>query len=249
MKPLLIGHRGEPETWPENSYQGFEAVLRAGARYIETDVQITLDGVAVLSHDPSLLKITGLDRAVTDTDYPTIQALSAGYPQRFGETYKDFRIARLDEFAGLLGQWPKARAFVEIKHGSIKAFGIARVVDSVLAALAGVREQVIMISFEYEALVYTREVSDLPVGWVLPAWSGENRSRALELSPEYLFTNYKRLPKGGGALWKGPWKWAVYTINEADEAAALARRGVDLVETNVISKLLADPRLKGEPGD
>ncbi len=70
MKPLLIGHRGEPETWPENSYQGFEAVLRAGACYIEADVQITADGVAVLSHDPSLLKITGLNRTVAETDYP-----------------------------------------------------------------------------------------------------------------------------------------------------------------------------------
>ncbi len=178
-----------------------------------------------------------------------IPALSAGYPERFGEKYKDLAITRLDEFAGLLQQWPQARAFIEIKHGSIKAFGIATVVDTVLAVLGEVLEQVIIISFEYEALVYTREICQLPIGWVLPAWSAENRSRAQELSPEYLFCNIKRLPKAGAALWKGPWKWAVYTINDAGEAAALAKRGIDMIETNVISKLLADPRFSGEPGD
>ncbi len=246
MKPLLIGHRGEPETWPENSYQGFEAVLRAGACYIETDVQITADGVAVLSHDSSLLKITGLNQAVAETEYRVIRGLSAGYPQRFKEKYKDLAITRLDEFAGLLKQWPQARAFIEIKHGSIKAFGIATVVDTVLAVLGEVLEQVIIISFEYEALVYTREVCQLPIGWVLPAWSAENQSRAQQLSPEYLFCNSKRLPKAPAALWNGPWKWAVYTINDASKVAGLHKRGIDMIETNVISKLLADPRLSGE---
>ena len=70
MKSILIAHRGEPASWPENSYQGFEAVLRAGVRYIETDVQMTADGVAVLSHDPTLLRITGHDLVVTDTAPP-----------------------------------------------------------------------------------------------------------------------------------------------------------------------------------
>ena len=59
MKSVLIGHRGEPGTWPENSLLGFQSVLEAGACYIETDIQITADGIAVLSHDPSALKICG----------------------------------------------------------------------------------------------------------------------------------------------------------------------------------------------
>ena len=246
MKSLLIGHRGEPETWPENSYQGFEAVLRAGAAYIETDVQITADGVAVLSHDPTLAKVTGLKQAIADTEYAVIRALSAGCPGRFGEKYRDFSIARLDEFAALLKQWPQARAFVEIKHGSLEAFGIARVIDTVLAVLEEVLAQVIIISFEYESLVYTREVSELPIGWVLPAWSAENRSRAQELAPEYLFCNVTRLPKVPEPLWNGPWKWAVYTVNMAGEVAPLLNRGVALIETDAFSKLSADLGRRGE---
>jgi glycerophosphoryl diester phosphodiesterase len=249
MKSILIGHRGEPATWPENSYEGFEAVLRSGVRYIETDIQITADGVAVLSHDPSLLKITGHNLVVTDTKYEEIRTLSAGYPDRFGDKYKDLAITRLDEFAALLKQWPQARAFVEIKHASIVAFGVEKVVDIILAALGEVLEQIIIISFDYEALVYTRETSDLPVGWVLPAWSEQNGSRVRDLSPEYLFCNRKRLPPVSEVLWKGSWKWIVYSVNEINEVASFIRRGIDMLETNEISKLLARPVPRGDPGD
>jgi glycerophosphoryl diester phosphodiesterase len=249
MKSILIAHRGEPTSWPENSYQGFEAVLRAGVRYLETDVQITADGVAVLSHDPSLLRITDRNLIVMDTEYREIQALSAGYPERFGEKYKDLAITRLDEFSTLLKQWPQARAFIEIKHASIVAFGVEKAVDTVLATLEDVFEQVTIISFDYEALVYIRKTCDLPIGWVLPAWSGENRSRARELSPEYLFCNRKRLPPASEAPWDGCWKWVVYTVNEINEVAPFIRRGMDMLETNKIRALLAGPAPRGEPDD
>jgi len=249
MNSKLVAHRGEPETWPENSYAGFEAVLRAGAAYIETDVQITADGVAVLSHDLSLHKITGLDQSISDTDYREIRALSAGYPERFGDKYKDLAITPLEDFVALLKQWPQARAFIEIKHASLAAFGIDKVVDIVLAVLDEVAGQIIIISFDYEALVYTRGRCALPIGWVLPAWSGKNRVRASELSPEYLFCNRKRLPPAPAALWEGPWRWVVYTVNDASEIAPLVKRGIDMLETNVISKLLADPGSSGRHGD
>ena len=249
MKSILIAHRGEPATWPENSYQGFEAVLRAGVRYIETDVQVTADGVAVLSHDPSLLKITDRNLIVTDTEYREIQTLSAGHSEHFGEKYKDLAITRLDEFAALLKQWPQARAFIEIKHASIVAFGVEKVVDTVLATLEDVFAQVTIISFDYEALVYTRKTCDLPIGWVLPAWSGENRSRASELSPQYLFCNRKRLPPVSEAAWDGPWKWVVYTVNDINEIAPFIRRGMDMLETNMIRTLLAGPAPRGAVGD
>jgi glycerophosphoryl diester phosphodiesterase len=249
MKSILIAHRGEPETWPENSYAGFEAVLRAGAAYIETDVQMTADGVLVLSHDLSLHRITGLDQSIADTDYQEIRALSAGYPERFGEKYKDLGITRLDDFVALLKQWPQARAFIEIKPASLTAFGIGKVVDAVLRVLEEVVGQAILISFDYEALVYARANCDLPIGWVLPAWSEENRARASELSPEYLFCNRKRLPPAPAALWKGPWKWVVYSVDDASETAPFIKRGIDMLETDVISKLLADSGSSGGPGD
>jgi glycerophosphoryl diester phosphodiesterase len=240
VKTFLIGHRGEPENYPENSLAGFRAALDAGARYIETDVQITADGVAVLSHDPTLHKITGHELAITETDYRIMRELPAGYASRFGERFSDLRITRLDEFVALLQHYPQARAFIELKHASIKAHGAARVVDLVLDMLGDSRSQCIIISFEPGALVHVRNVSNLPIGWVLPEWSATSHAIAAELAPDYLFCNRKRLPPETVPLWPGPWQWVVYTVNTADEVHAFRSRGIDSVETNVITRLLAE---------
>lgn len=244
MKDILIAHRGEPESWPENSLAGYRAVLEAGARYIETDVQVSADGVAVLSHDASLLRLTGHDLLITATDYHSIRACSAGQPERFGSRYRDSHIARLDEFVALLRQWPRARAFVELKGDSITTFGIPRVYDIVMEKLADVAAQCILISFDYAALQHIRAHCRLPIGWVLPAWTDENRALATALAPEYLFCNHKRLPPEGEPLWPGAWQWVVYTLNTAADIRYYLARGAHMVETNVIRTLLSDPDLQ-----
>jgi glycerophosphoryl diester phosphodiesterase len=244
MKSILIGHRGEPDTWPENSLLGFQSILEAGARLIETDVQITADGIAILSHDPSVFRVTGTDLQVTTSDYETLRALPAGYPERFGGQYQDLPIARLEELVDLLQQWPDARAFIEIKQASIGAHGIHKVVKTVLDLIDPILPQCILISFDYDTLVHARQHSQLPIGWVLREWSSSNKDRALKLAPDYLFCNRKRLPAGTEPLWQGPWHWVVYTVNVASEVAPLLQRGIQFIETNRIRQLLADPELK-----
>ena len=95
MQSILIGHRGEPTSYPENSLAGFEAVLKAGAAYIETDVQISADGIPVLCHDPHVARLTGTTtvwpcRPIT----PPSARLPSGYPKRFGTRFADLRLAR-----------------------------------------------------------------------------------------------------------------------------------------------------------
>ncbi len=244
MKSVLIAHRGEPENWPENSLAGFRAVLEAGARQLETDVQLTADRVPVLCHDPTLLKMTGHDLAVTQTTYAELRKLPAGQPDKFGDRFAALNIARLDEFVALLKQWPDARAFIELKPDSLDAFGIETVVDIVLAALEDVTDQCILISFDAEALHYASRCSALPLGWALREWSEESRAKAIALAPQYLFVNRKRLPDNA-MLWNGPWQWVIYTVNNADDIAPFLERGARLLETNVISKLLDDPAAGG----
>jgi len=245
MKSILIGHRGDPESWPENSLPGFRAILEAGACLLETDVQITADGIAVLSHDASALRMTGSDLSITSTDYATLRALPAGYPQRFADRFQDLYIARLDEFVRLLQQWPNARAFIEIKADSISAHGIPAVVDTILGLLAPVLQQCTLISFDYDTLVHARSHCSLPIGWILSDWSPGCEKRATMLAPDYLFCNRKRLPPGDEPLWQGSWQWAVYTINTARDVPRLLARGVRLIETDIIRQLLADPALQG----
>ncbi len=224
---------------------GFQSALQAGACFIETDVQITADGIAVLHHDPSTLKTTGSDLPLTATDYETLRALPAGYPQRFAERFQDLHIARLDEFVELLQKWPNTRAFVEVKEASIAAHGIPAAVTTVLDCLQPVLQQCILISFNHELLAHARRLYPLPIGWVLHEWSADSRDRAIALEPDYLFCNQKRLPPRTEPLWHGPWQWVVYTVNSPSEVPPLLERGIQLIETDIISQLLADPALEG----
>jgi len=245
MNTILIAHRGEPDSWPENSLAGFRAALAAGARWLETDVQLTADGVAVLSHDPTLGRLTGADLDVTRTGWAQIAGLSAGEPDRFGTTFSELHIERLEDFAGLLKQWPQARAFVEIKRDSLQAFGMQTVLDRVLDCLADVLDQCILISFDDGVLAEARRRDAMAIGWVLSEWSDASAATAAALAPDYLFCNRTRLPPEPEPLWAGPWQWVVYTVNAVGDIGPLLARGVRLVETNRISQLLADPALSG----
>jgi glycerophosphoryl diester phosphodiesterase len=238
VTPALIAHRGEPASFPENSIAGYRAVLQAGARWIETDVQITNDGMPILSHNGSLQKITGHDLAITSNDYETMRDLPAGYPERFADRFRQLRIGRLDEFAELLSQWPLTRAFVELKQPSLDDHGFQRCIDLVLQALTPCRSQCILISFEHAALQQVRRCCDLPIAWVLPEWSPERRRQATELKPEFLFCNRKRLPVDLQQLWPGTWTWAIYTVNTLQDAERFAALGAGMVETDIIRTLM-----------
>ena len=49
----VVGHRGCPARFPDNTAAGIEAGLRS-VGMVEVDVRVTSDGVLVLSHDPDL---------------------------------------------------------------------------------------------------------------------------------------------------------------------------------------------------
>jgi len=244
MKSPFVAHRGEPVSWPENSLAGYQAVLEAGADFIETDIQITADGVAVLNHDPTTLKITGVDLQITATDFADLHKLSAGYADRFGERFSDFRITRLDELVSLLKDWPQVQVFVELKQATLTACGIDKVVEEVMAVIQPILPQCILISFNHDVLGYIRKRHTVPIGWVLHEWSETSQVMATSLSPDYLFCDYKHLPATPAPLWDGPWFWAVYTVNDASDVPALINRGIDLVETDVVRQLLADKTLQ-----
>lgn len=232
----LIGHRGQPLSYPENSLQGFEHVLKAGANYVETDVHITADGIPILSHDANLLKLTGKQIIIADHEYESISQMSAGFAERFGDRFSESRIATLQEFSALLKDWPNVICFIELKGSSLNYFGV-RAVDLTMEAIQEIEHQCVFISFEYDALLYARQKYDLPIGWVLPEWSQENQQKAKSLSPDYLFVDVDFCPTEKSEIWPDSWKWVAYTANKAVQVDHLAGLGIELIETDRYSEL------------
>ena len=232
----LIGHRGQPLSFPENSLEGFRHVAEAGAEYVETDIHITADGIPVLSHDANLLKLTGKQIIISDHSYEEIKDMSAGYPERFRDRFLDCRIATLKQFIDLVKSWPDLICFIELKKSSLSYFG-DKAVDLTLRELESALDQCVLISFEYDALQYAKDNYKIRMGWVLPEWSAENYQKALALEPEYLFVDVDYCPQEQGELWNGTWQWVAYTINDCEQVGQLAGVGIELLETDNYSEL------------
>lgn len=93
--PTVMAHRGASADAPENTMAAFELAIEEMADWIELDVQMTSDGVVVVTHDTNLKRITGLNRNVWQVTYDRIKELDAG--SWYGEEFADQKIPTLEE--------------------------------------------------------------------------------------------------------------------------------------------------------
>ena len=65
--PRIFAHRGfaEGPGVVENTISAFRAALDLGATHLESDVQVTSDGVPVLFHDDDLVRLAGLSQKIS----------------------------------------------------------------------------------------------------------------------------------------------------------------------------------------
>lgn len=124
--PRVFAHRGLAATteWsegaPENTLLSFAAALGVGVSYIETDVHGSKDGVAVVSHDPDLTRLAGIESAVSDYSMAELRKIDLGFDQGFCS------------LAEALDAFPETRFNIDLK--SVDA--VQPTVDAILAANA-----------------------------------------------------------------------------------------------------------------
>lgn len=236
--PELVAHRGYAHRFPENTLAAVDAAIRAGARHVEIDVQISADGFPVLFHDRTLERMCGVSGAVHELTLAELRALSCHEPKKFGEQFRGEGIASLASFAQLVRRHPHVHAFVEIKRVAIERLGNERVLEKVLAAIEPAIAQCSLISFSIPFLTKARRVNTIRLGAVFDKWKEREHAAVWELAPEFVFCDVDGLP-ARGALQHDHAKIAVYEITDAAQARSLHARGVDLVETFEIAELLA----------
>jgi len=87
----------------ENTLQAFTNAWNKGITNFETDIQVTADGVLVLSHDSSIYRLTGVDRSISDITFNELQKYKI-----YGKSYW----TRLDE---LIELYPDAQISIDMK--------------------------------------------------------------------------------------------------------------------------------------
>ncbi|NBB92498.1 MAG: hypothetical protein GVY32_04925 [Gammaproteobacteria bacterium] len=228
----LIAHRGWPARHPENSLEGIRAVLDAGARFVEIDVQISADGRPVAFHDEELRRTTGRDGRLTALRLAELRSL---------ELVGGGRIPTLEEAIEAIGRFPGTTAFVELKRHSIRRFGRRRAVELVCERIREAHCPCVFLSFDRRATVLARDAGVERIGWVLRRRSIVHRLMARSLRPDFLFVSAGRAG-GRRPFWTGPWRWAVYGVDTLDQGRDWRSRGADLIEVDDLPGLLETAR-------
>lgn len=235
----LVAHRGNAAEFPENTLASLQSALSLGVRFIEFDVHLSADRIPMVMHDANLTRCAGVNRDALAMSAQELKRTPVGEATRFGARFADVTIPLLTDVVLLLQAFPHARAFVELKRGSLQHFGMEVMVDAVARTLLSVRSQVIIISFDLPAVCRAKQVMRSPVGWVLPAYSTPNAIKAEATLPDYLFCDIDKLPQDIRHLWRGPWQWAFYEITQREQVDRLLALGVTLLETMQVQSMQA----------
>jgi len=153
-RPVLVaGHRGDQQGAPENTLAAMRLALAGDADFVETDLQLTADGVAVLMHDWTLDRTTNGTGPVWAMTWNELSDLDAG--SWFSPQFRGTRVPRLEEFLDLVAPSSK-RIILELKGAWNRVQ-----VERVAAEIAGRRleHRVIVASFDIMSLRHLRQAA------------------------------------------------------------------------------------------
>jgi glycerophosphoryl diester phosphodiesterase len=232
-RPLVLGHRGARREAPENTLLAFELARKQGADGVELDVQSSADGVPFVAHDLDLARVTEgrVTARVRDLEATALDLVDLGSEQR---------PPRLEAVL----DWAERHSMllnVELKTAGARSDGIAEAVASVLLARP---EVAVLVSSFHPTLLrrFKTAAPDIPTA-LLFTYAHQRWARlagvlkASAVHPEALcFQN--------DASKHGPWARPsamlvnTWTVNDEEQAQALADRGVDAIITDVPGAIL-----------
>lgn len=234
----VIAHRGFSSRYPENSMLAFEKAMELGADGAEFDVQLTRDGVPVVFHDESLLRITGDDILIADLTLSELAAFDISYrfkgecaPQRVPTLEEYFRLAAQHDFLNII---ELKTAYNEYPGIEEKVLELIRRFD-----LAG---RVIISSFNHYSLLRSRALApELPHAILYECRIAEPQRYARELGMQYLHPYYKFLNDAemekyeAAGVKTNPWT----VDDEADMRYLLGQENIFAIMSNKPDLLMA----------
>jgi glycerophosphoryl diester phosphodiesterase len=219
---LLIAHRGDPLVLRENTLPSVLSAMTEGADWVEVDVRLTRDGVAVLLHDDTLTRLWGHDRRVADLSFPELQALTRSDRWRIPTLGEALELAR-DTGVPLMVDVPRlveALAAAEL----VRTMGCFRtaVFTGPAPALAGVR-------------------AVAPQACIAMSWESPVPPRAgllLRVRPDYFNPHHRWLTSGRIArLQRRGLKVSTWTVDSPRRMADLVSAGIDAIISNDLRSL------------
>ena len=240
--PLLIGHRGYPARYPENTLASFEGAMQAGCDMIELDVTLTKDRKVVVIHDDTLDRTTTGTGPVRGHDLAEVKALDAG--SWFDARLASERVPELWEVMELTAG--RCMLNIEIKESAFEADYPADAIEHQVVKLvktSGAMDRVIISSFNQRILERIAALDAPPAVAYITDHGADKRvlemllaMKAFSWHPRYKVLTRDQVDMLHAAGLK-VFPWTINTRAEAEKVLAL---GVDGLICNELRVMRAD---------
>ncbi|MDC3414471.1 glycerophosphodiester phosphodiesterase [Aquibacillus sp. 3ASR75-11] len=241
MKTLIYAHRGASKRAPENTFPAFEIAYQMGADGIETDVQLTKDGVPVLIHDENVRRTTNGTGFVQDYTYEEIQKLDAG--TWFSEKFEGAHIPSLAHFLN----WVKDKSLklnIELKNNIMEYKNLESIVYDMLVA-HNVLDRTVLSSFNPESIQRMKKIDKaIPTAFLTSNKTRDMVSFVKELGATSVHIKYRLLTqKLVNQCQQNNLAIRVYTVNREAQLARCFKLQTDGIITDVPNLALKQRKL------
>lgn len=226
----IIGHRGAKGEAPENTLNGIQHAVEAGAKHIEIDIRLSADKHLVLLHDACISRTTQRVGQIYTLKNDSIIRLDARH------SIPDWAVpAYIPMLESIIPHFPELESYqLEVKSDAYhRLVIIARRLAHTIRKLR-VSEQAIVTSLDIRFLRLIKHFApELKRGYVANSSYLAPVQTALKLKCDYLCINQKIIsPKlVKDAHWNGL-EVSAWTVNSIDRAEQLKQWGVDSVITD-----------------
>ena len=239
---MIFAHRGANKEAGENTRCAFDKALGYAIDGMETDVQLSLDEVAVLWHDRFLDKVGLPEKHIDDFDYAQLQAMN--FAAHFSSGAKPEGIMALKEFFDAYRK--RCRLLIEIKNREWEPpyrheIKVRQTLDLIGPATG---DAIMVSSFNLASLIYANQYrpgfplvynfeDDQTLADAARVLSGQPFLHGLCLPIASLDEPMVKLLRGLGK------SIAVYTCNSDEEIGKALALGVDILISDVPQQALA----------
>jgi glycerophosphoryl diester phosphodiesterase len=232
----IIAHRGASYLAPENTVASAKLAWEKNADAVEVDVYLSADEQVVVIHDRTTKRTAGEELDVATSTAEQLRRLDVGSFKN--EAYAGERIPVLEEIIATVPAGK--RLFVEIKCGPEVLPALERII-----AESGKRSQIVIIGFGLETVTASKRLMpDLPTYWLVGTKKDEQTEQWIPHSGALADQAAAAGLDGLNVHWAGVTEdfakgvrkarlgLYVWTVNDAAEAARLARIGIDGITTD-----------------
>ena len=236
VAPVVTAHRGYSAAAPENTLPAFQLAIDQGCEWAELDVQMTRDGVVMVTHDTSLRRCTGRNENIYDLTYHEVRKLDAG--RWFGQKYTGAKVPTLEEVLDLCKG--KIQLNIEIKPNAATPELEAETIRIIREK--GFAQDCTITSQSYETLCKVKELApEIRTGYILALGVGSY----YDLPAADFFSVQSTFITSGMVqqIHKRSKTISAWTVNREEDASELLSIGVDDLITDkpdMIQQLLSE---------